>query len=341
MDNQTIRDKAIYIRQVLRKFGAENSTYIILAAKAAVMTAVLLTVSRYFDGVHFLSRTIVAVAIALIASVLPWDYSTFLAAVFLLGQLSALTVEGTLSVLAVLMGLALIRYLTLPKGSVVMAILPVLCLWKIPYAVPIIVGLAGGFSGFVSVGGGLLIWYLLQFISRNMAYLQDEGVTLVQKLLFLVKGMMAHEEMLFVIISFCLTALLVYLVSHLEINYSHVIAILLGAVFCPVLMSCCFRFAGVEGEMGGRIWGSLLAAAAALLYDFYTRALNYAKTERVRFEDDDYYYYVKAVPKINVPVLRRQDKAAEDFDKAETNAFRDAMTQIISLHGESEDEEKR
>jgi hypothetical protein len=30
--------------------------------------------------------------------------------------------------------------------------------------------------------------------------------------------------------------------------------------------------------------------------------LDYARTERVQFEDDDYYYYVKAVPKKMVAV---------------------------------------
>ena len=30
--------------------------------------------------------------------------------------------------------------------------------------------------------------------------------------------------------------------------------------------------------------------------------LDYARTERVQFEDDDYYYYVKAVPKKTVAV---------------------------------------
>jgi len=34
---------------------------------------------------------------------------------------------------------------------------------------------------------------------------------------------------------------------------------------------------------------------------FLTVGLDYPHTEKVQFEDDDYYYFVKAVPKIRLP----------------------------------------
>ena len=35
-------------------------------------------------------------------------------------------------------------------------------------------------------------------------------------------------------------------------------------------------------------------------------SVDYSRTERVQFEDDEYYYYVKAVPKVVVATPRRQ-----------------------------------
>ena len=43
----------------------------------------------------------------------------------------------------------------------------------------------------------------------------------------------------------------------------------------------------------------LLGAAAGLLLQDFCFALDYKKTEYLQFEDDEYYYYVKAVPKLD------------------------------------------
>ena len=39
------------------------------------------------------------------------------------------------------------------------------------------------------------------------------------------------------------------------------------------------------------------AMIAALLLEFCVFAVDYSRTEYAQFEDDEYYYYVKAIPK--------------------------------------------
>ena len=60
-----------------------------------------------------------------------------------------------------------------------------------------------------------------------------------------------------------------------------------------------------------------------MLSDFMKRVLDYTAIEHVQFEDDDFYYYVKAVPKIkismtnhNIRVLSPEDdygKPSDDY----------------------------
>lgn len=54
--------------------------------------------------------------------------------------------------------------------------------------------------------------------------------------------------------------------------------------------------------------GSLVSLAIAGLYHFFVFAVDYSRTEYTQFEDDDYVYYVKAVPKVvaSRPVVRVQ-----------------------------------
>ena len=46
--------------------------------------------------------------------------------------------------------------------------------------------------------------------------------------------------------------------------------------------------------------GSILALAVAKVIEFFRFCVDYSRTEKVQFEDDEYYYYVKAVPKMTV-----------------------------------------
>ena len=52
--------------------------------------------------------------------------------------------------------------------------------------------------------------------------------------------------------------------------------------------------------VAGTIFGTLIGLAIAFVIKFFIFNLDYARTEKVQFEDDEYYYYVKAVPKVSL-----------------------------------------
>ena len=59
----------------------------------------------------------------------------------------------------------------------------------------------------------------------------------------------------------------------------------------------------ITGKTVGMILGNLVAIAIGFVMEFIFMDLDYSRTERVQFEDDDYYYFVKAVPKKMVEYL--------------------------------------
>ena len=46
--------------------------------------------------------------------------------------------------------------------------------------------------------------------------------------------------------------------------------------------------------------GSLIGILIAVVIQFGKGIVDYQRTELLQFEDDDYYYYVKAIPKLSV-----------------------------------------
>ena len=299
---ETVRNYLIWIRQSCKRLYASYSTYLNIAVKWAISFAAFLYINHYFPGRGFLLRSIVVIAVSLLCSVLPWSYISLMAAIWLLAQLSAISLEVTAFVLVVLLVLALLRYLMLPGAGVALVLLPIFFIWRIPFVIPVVIGLAGTLSGFVTVGSGVIIYYLLRLVSDNLSYFTDpEGATIVQQLLFLTENFGKNETMLTVLGCFCLTTLLVYFISRASVPYADQIAIGVGVIINPCLLAAVFRALGKTPQPPSLVWGSLCALVCALVFSVFYRFLDHAKTEHVQFEDDEYYYYVKAVPKVEMP----------------------------------------
>ena len=54
--------------------------------------------------------------------------------------------------------------------------------------------------------------------------------------------------------------------------------------------------------------GIALSCLAAWIIQFFRFPLNYSGAENLQFEDDEYYYYVRAVPKMNVTAASKKVK---------------------------------
>lgn len=299
---EAIKNTLLSARQWLKRIYAGYGVYINILIKWAAAYASLTALNEYFPGRSFLLRPIVVIAISLLCSVLPWSYITLISGIWLLLQLSALSLEATVYMFLILLVLALLRYLLLPGVGIALVLLPLFFLWKIPFVIPVMVGLIGTASGFITVGSGVVIFYCLQMIVRNMSYFTDpEAATLVQRLLFLTEHTIQNNMMLAVLIAFCLTTLTVYLISRISVPYSPQIAVLIGAALNPLLLRSVLRFFELSSGPESMVWGSVAAFFTGLLFSVFVRFLDYGGTEHVQFEDDEYYYYVKAVPKLLQP----------------------------------------
>lgn len=313
---QGIWDDVLYYRQIIKKYYAEYSPYVIMAVKFFTMLALFLTINAHFHTIPFLSRPALILAVSLFCSVLPHAFISVFSALILTAQLAGLTVSGALLFVALVFLISVMRYLMLPGCGIVLAVLPMLFAWRIPFMVPLIVGLAGTAGSFAVVGGGVVIYYLLSLCYLSAPYLADPGASLVEHLLYLVKGLAASREMYLVLAFFCLTTLIVWLISRLSVNYSHYIAIGAGALFNMTVLIIGSAALGITSlKVWQVILGTLLALVVAGLYEFFKLSLDYARTEHVSFEDDEFVYYVKAVPKVVVP--ERADPETDLFDEAD------------------------
>lgn len=66
--------------------------------------------------------------------------------------------------------------------------------------------------------------------------------------------------------------------------------------------------------------GSVCAVIIGVIVQFFKTVVDYSRVENTQFEDDEYYYYVKAVPKI---VMAKQQKSVRKINASSQDSMED------------------
>lgn len=297
------------VRERLKQIYSKFEVMILPFAKFLLAYIVFSTLNSRLGYMAQLNNTAIVLIAALLCSFLPVGVLVALGALFSLGHMYALSMEVALIGLCAYLVMYLLFFRFSPRDSLVVAVTPLLCVLKIPYAVPIVVGLACGPSSVVSVGCGVFVYYFIELvigIAPNLRTMGDEEI--LARVRLIIEGIMGNKAMLVVIASFAATVLVVYFLRRLSVNYSWTIAIIAGAMTDVMILLIGDLLYDINISVGGALFGSLFAIAAAKVMEFFRFCVDYNRTEKVQFEDDEYYYYVKAVPKMTVPVSTKTVK---------------------------------
>jgi hypothetical protein len=265
------------------------------------------------------------IAIVLIASLLcsflPVQTVVAFAAIFSLLHMYALSLETVLVGLVVYMVIFLL-FLRFSTGeSVVLLVTTLLCMIKLPYAVPIVMGLVGTPISALAIGCGVVVYYLLRTITgeaANIATMGDEEM--MTKIRLLVDGLLDNKAMLVLIAAFTITLIVVYLIRRMSIDHAWTLAIAAGAIVDILVLLIGDLLYNTNVSVVNAILGTIVAVLVAKVIEFFRFCVDYSRTEKVQFEDDEYYYYVKAVPKMTVA---EQQKTVKKI-----NAQRAAATRV-------------
>ena len=93
------------------------------------------------------------------------------------------------------------------------------------------------------------------------------------------------------------------------------VAIVAGAVVNVIVIVAGDIALGVHTSYGTLIGGNVGAIVIGLILELFLFSVDYARSENLQFEDDEYYYYVKAVPKIYVANTEKKVKKFSGDDK--------------------------
>jgi len=124
---------------------------------------------------------------------------------------------------------------------------------------------------------------------------------------------------------FAMMILAVHLISLLSINYAKEVALGVGAAIGLICMLMIAIVAEINISILSVLVGSIISFGLIAVVKFFDKVMDYKRTERVRFEDDDYMYYVKMIPKVKkaeaVEVYEKREESGVDEDE-DSNLYR-------------------
>ena len=128
--------------------------------------------------------------------------------------------------------------------------------------------------------------------------LAEESQELIKNIKTLLESIIKDDRLVLALISMVAVLLVVYLIRRMAVKYSWTMAIVIGTLtFLLVELTGCLVFDRM-GEALGLLIGTAFAVLIAFIVKFFVFRVDYSKVVNVQFEDGDYYYYVKAVPKV-------------------------------------------
>jgi len=302
-----MRDLLI-LRNKLYNFVGKYEAYVKPVCKLLLAMIVFSVINGSLGYMEKIDSVAIVMIAALMCSFLPIGFIVFLSAVFIVLHLYELSLEVAIVGLVLFLILFLLYFRLAPKDNLVVLLTSLLSGMGIPYVIPVSMGLVGSPASGVSIGCGVIVSHFLKTVKAMAPTLQTmESEDMPARLRYVIDSLIEDKTMIVLIVAFAITVIVVYIISQLPIKFSWSIAIGTGAFvqFLTVLIAQAF-VDNSDISVGGLLIGTLLAIVVGLVVQFFKFNVDYKRTEKVHFEDDEYHYYVKAIPKQGVVAASRK-----------------------------------
>lgn len=251
-----------------------------------------------------LNKWYIVLILSILASVLSGKWTLLFSILLTSVNLFSVSVEGPIIITCLMIIIYLVFIRMFPEMSYIVLLIPICYYLKIPYIIPLCIGVLVGIRGTVSVTLGTFVWYfskyLTDLVNMQSKQLVDIPETLASMNKYIISSMTENTEMIISILIFIAVIVAVCIINRLSINYANYIAVTVGAAINLIG----FMMGIIIMDLDINIFFTLISTIISLLIVymilFLKIVLNYKEAQNVQFEDDEYYYYVKLIPKIKM-----------------------------------------
>ena len=311
-------DSILVLKGRLQEFYAKYSLWIDKLVQFILAFATFYLIN---DNVGFLKAAaspVVAVALAVICTFLPVNMTIIAATMLILAHMYAVSLAALAVTGLVFLVMYIFYFRLAPKMALIVLLTPIAFVMKVPYIIPVACGLLSAPISFVAIACGTIVYYMMEYVKKASAGMKGEDTaSLMEQMSAYIKQVFQNKELWIVIAAAAICVLVVYAVRRLSVDHAWKIAIIAGAVVNVIVVGAGDFALGVTADYTTAIVGSVAAIVVGLLLELIYFSVDYARSEKLQYEDDEYYYYVKAIPKLSVSTPEKTVKKINERQETE------------------------
>lgn len=295
------------LKEQLQAFYAKYSKGIDKLIQLLLAFLVFYLINSKMGFMTELANPIITAVLAAICAFLPGTFTVLAAAMLMIVHMQALSVGVMLVAAALFIVMFIFYFRFTPDKSVILLLVLVAFFFKIPFVVPISFALIAAPVCILPILFGTMVYYMISCLEiSSTAVTGAEGVA-GQMTLF-ASQVLQNKEMWVYIAAFAAAVLVVYAIRRSSIDHAWKIAVALGAVADIIVMVAGAIALNIQVPYAMIIFGNIISVILALILEFCVFSVDYSRAERFQYEDDEYYYYVKAIPKVSVAAPEKKVK---------------------------------
>lgn len=187
------------------------------------------------------------------------------------------------------------------KHAVIILVTAILFYLKLEYVLPVLLGMTVGFGAILPACAGIILYFLSIYMADVSTLITtSSSSSFGMGLQRIVNLILIDKKLLVLLVTFSFIIFITTLLCSLFYERAWAFAIFVGNIAMVLLL----LFGRLIFELDYTIWRlfleMIMGIGCCYIYRFFRGIGDVSRIEKASFEDDEYFYYVKAVPKIKV-----------------------------------------
>ncbi|MBP5225285.1 MAG: hypothetical protein J6Z38_06875 [Lachnospiraceae bacterium] len=294
---------------VLKSFYGKYNPYLDGLLRFLFAMLSFMTVFFHTGYNQVISNPVIAVLLAVVCAFLPVTAVPVLTCTLLVIEFLSVSVEVAAIACVILAMMVLLYFIFKAGDSWIMTLTMLVCLWGVPaLALPVALVISP-LQVLVAVFGCVL-YGLIIVVKKDISVLsaQTGSLTLLGRVNLLLTDLFTHQRFLLVLAVLAASLIVIAFIRRAKFNHAGAFAMAVGIfIFIVSYMGGCYL---LELSVNYVLLAVSLAGAGlcAFVMLYMIRNFDFKRTEEVQFEDDEYFYFVKAVPKATIPVTKKKEE---------------------------------
>lgn len=314
------------IRNSVESFYRKHSMLIGYFLRLIFTFGSLLILTEITGYNSFLSQTWFIALISVAGAFMPMRAVIIMQLLYITAQIGTMSIGIGAVILIILLILYMLYFRLNGNYAFALVLMAVLAMIRLPLLVPLVLALVAPVNTVIAAVAGNIVYYLIRYVSVNEAVFKgmEGGETL--KAANMIRGFFSSYEFLYSTAVIVIVFFIVYYLKKANINNAMNMAGAVGAgayVILTILAQLIFSLVTSQ-RLIWTVVGALISLLLALLTANIILPLDFKRTELAEFEDEEYHYFVKAVPKavisrerVYVKRINRRREAAPAENKNE------------------------